>query len=126
MTSDAIPIDDVLRRLRLQLPVTTENFVSAVREIMEVVETFGGATGPQKKQAVIDTLDSLLRSTDAGAPLEAVEPLVLALLPHLVDELVVCSRTGVRINRRHRRCGLGCVFTFAHLLLCRVCRRRAE
>ena len=121
MTAIPIPLDEVLGKVECPLPVTTDNLVSVVRQVMEVVEAYTQSTGEQKKQAVLECVDALMRSTDAGA-LEAVEPVVLALLPHLIDELVVCSHTGIHINQQYRRrCRLSCVFTLLRNTCCRAC-----
>ena len=122
MTEESI-VREVLRRAKLPSPVTSENLVAAVREVMEVVEAFQRGGGEQKKAIVLECIDTLLRETDSGAALEAVEPAVRALLPHLIDELVVCSRTGIRINDQYaskRSCR--CLGAFLRRLCCRVCR----
>lgn len=119
--SDPIPLDEVLSRMRPALPVTADNLVAVVREAMEVVETYRRATGEQKKATVLACVDSLLRNTDSGAALEAVEPAVLALLPHLVDELVVCSRHSIRVNRRYRARSCRCLCALLRNLVFRAC-----
>ena len=120
-----LDIESILEKLDDDFVVTSENLVASVRMVMEIVETFEQASGADKKRAVLECIEVLLRTTDAGA-LEAAEPAVLALLPHIIDELVVCSRNGLSINKQYRRrASCRCLVRFLRRVLCRcVCGSR--
>jgi len=107
-----ISVDDILDRLVPPAAITVDNLVTVVRTVMEVVETYKSVSGAAKKEAVLQCLQALVRRTDA------LDTAVLALLPHLIDELVVVSRDGLRINRPP---GWRCLGA----LLERLCRRPA-
>lgn len=109
-----ISTDSVLEQLPAS--VTASNLVGAVRAAMEAVERYADASGAEKKAAVLECLQALVNRTDAFG--EATEA-TLALLPHLIDELVVVSKDGLRINQRHRRLSLRCLGA----ALRRLCRR---
>lgn len=115
-----ISVDDVLDRLAPPAAITADNLVTVVRTVMEAVEGCAGATGAEKKAAVLECLRALVRQ--AGALGDA-EEATLALLPHLIDELVVVSKDGLRINQRHRRLSLRCLGSFLRRLCCLVVRK---
>lgn len=70
-----------------------------VRLAMEDAELIQGADGPLKKRYVIEAVRSLAEAMD-----EDDANLINALVPYVIDLVVVASRGGLTVNTRKVRC----------------------
>jgi hypothetical protein len=94
---------------RLQLPpqkITLQNVLDVTLTVMRAAESvFAAGTGEEKKHAVLDVLERLLRAAGVTAP----EELVDVQIPAFIDLVVNLSREGVFPSAEQmQRCAAGC------------------
>ena len=80
--------------------ITIEQIPAALKVGIEVMESVKGLSGLEKKerltQAIVYTVD---RSNVTGS----LEPMVLRMIPFMIDALVEVSDKGLRVNKRAKR-----------------------
>lgn len=68
-----------------------------VIKTMEIVEQIKGLTGQEKKDLVIKVVERVVDESDISGSLE---PLILPMIPTMIDELVMVSDGKMKINER--------------------------
>ena len=69
-----------------------------VIQAMEAVELVKGLSGDRKKALVVAGIQALIRKLGTHSNMGAADPILLALVPTLVDRLVAVSKQGIQIN----------------------------
>jgi hypothetical protein len=79
--------------------VSWDTLPRLVIQAMEAVERVKGLSGDKKKAVVVAGIQALIRKLGAAnASMGASDPILLALVPTLVDRLVDVSKQGIQIN----------------------------
>ena len=100
MADEAQAIVDLLAALQVSTTaVTWDTLPRLVIQAMEAAEKVKGLSGDKKKAVVVAGIQALIRKVGAGnASMGATDPILLALVPTLVDRLVDVSKQGIQIN----------------------------
>lgn len=92
VTTDYRLVQSLLDRYQ---KITFENLPDVLIECMKFVSDSRELSGPEKKRVVIATVVDLVDASDLAGSLE---PVVLHMLPHMIDKLIAVEKKQISIN----------------------------
>lgn len=99
-----LELEQLSKKIKEAFPdgVSFSNITDVVIDGMSMVGQIQNMAGESKKQLVIDMIIYLINNTDSG-PFEVFEPLVLNVVPNIIDSLIDVEKGKLRFNNKIKK-----------------------
>lgn len=75
-----------------------------VARAMELAERLRLLSGAEKKKLVVEAVVQLIAQLGSDTPLSAADPVLVELLPTLIDQVIAASKCALELNKKVKSC----------------------